>query len=80
MEDLSIEKQTLQQRLEREIKKLQERSAEREKHLLAEHAALLDRLNREHRVEVEKVKTTSADLLTKTKEVVMFHSWMIFLK
>ncbi|XP_041368165.1 protein FAM184A-like [Gigantopelta aegis] len=68
LEDLSIEKQTLQQRLEREIKGVQDRSAEREKLLLAEHAALLNKLNREHKEEIEKIKTASADVLAQTKE------------
>lgn len=69
LEDLSVEKQTLQQRLEREIQSLLEKYKHKEQQLTAAHAAAINTLNREHHEQMDQQKTAAAEVLEHTKQV-----------
>lgn len=75
MEDLSIEKQTMMTRLEKEIQSLKEKSATRERELTEQHTSQVQQLNQAHSQSLEMTKKKADDQLTQTKEVGSIEGW-----
>lgn len=75
LEDLSIEKQTMMTRLEKEIQSLKEKSATRERELTEQHTSQVQQLNQAHSQSLEMTKKKADDQLTQTKEVGSVEGW-----
>ncbi|XP_056005748.1 protein FAM184A-like [Ostrea edulis] len=68
LEDLSIEKQTIMTRLEREILVLKEKSTAREKELTDKHTEEVQRLNKAHSESLELTKQKAETQMAETKQ------------
>ncbi|KAL4231837.1 hypothetical protein ACF0H5_009413 [Mactra antiquata] len=67
LEDLSIEKQTMKERYEREIDSLRNNSSKSEKDIMSKHAAELDKLREQLMSQLASQKKQAEDLLERTK-------------
>jgi hypothetical protein len=69
LEDLSIEKQTIITRLEKEIQVLREKSAAREKELTNKHTEEVQQLNKANAESLEMTKRKAENQMAETKQV-----------
>ena len=76
LEDMSIEKQTLKERLERELKAVQEASAAKQSELISEHSAKMEVVSQDHKRLLEAERSTNEERLQQLREVFLF-SWLV---
>ena len=69
---MSFEKQTLKERLERELKAVQETSAAKQAELISEHGAKMEILTQDHKRLLEAERSSNEDKLQKLREVIFF--------
>ena len=69
LEDMSIEKQTVKERLERELKTLQETSAAKQAELISEYGAKMEIITQDHKQLLEAERSSNEDKLQKLREV-----------
>ena len=74
LEDMSIEKQTLKERLERELKAVQETSAAKQAELISEHGAKIEIVTQDHKRLLEAERSSNEDKLQKLREVISFYT------
>ena len=73
---MSIEKQTLKERLERELKAVQETSAAKQAELISEHGAKMEIVTQDHKRLLEAERSSNEDKLQKLREVISFYTDM----
>ena len=71
LEDLSIEKQTMKERYERELESLRNSSNKSEKELHSQHSAELEKLREKLMSELASQKAQAEKLLEQTKQVLV---------
>ena len=69
---MSTEKQTLKERLERELKAVQETSAAKQAELISEHGAKMEMVTQDHKQLLEAERSSNEDKLQKLREVIHF--------
>ena len=72
LEDMSIEKQTLKERLERELKAVHETSAAKQAELISEHGAKMEIVTQDHKRLLEAESSSNEDKLQKLREVIFY--------
>lgn len=66
---MSIEKQILKEKLERELKAVQEVSASKQAELINDHSAKLEIMTQDHKRILEAERSTNEDRIQKLREV-----------